>query len=231
MAVIAGPIQLGRFRSALNFHSLTDFSLFVYLFVDIVVFLFLRKHMDWGLDMKKKLSLVILFIAFTVLSVSAHSIYVQASPFSHQHIYFNEARIEHGSEYGWGAKVAYRFGFSEVGSVGADISFSDFKYDGSSEHYLVLSALAKIACNVGLSEKIGLDLDFGVGADVRWFADSQPKATPTFGIYMGLCYALNRNLEIAAGGDFRVSYQKSVDSYYDSSDVLALINAGVKVNL
>lgn len=181
--------------------------------------------------MRKILISIILVccVAMPLIFASEHSITIQALPFSYQLVRFN-LPIEYSSQYGWGAKVGYGYNYSQVSSIGADFSISDYKYSGVSEHYIVLSALAKAAFFFPADGKFHMTFDVGGGADLR-ILNSKAKFNPTAGLYFGFGYEVSRNVEISAGGDFRYSWQTNSDSYYNSDDFAILTNLGVKINL
>lgn len=185
-----------------------------------------------GFGSMKRLLTSFVFVTFLSISLvfaSASSITVQASPYSYQFVKY-ELPIEYSSQYGWGAKVAYRYNCTHVISLGADLSFSGYKFSGVSEQYLVLSALAKVALILPVNEKIDIVIDVGGGADLR-ILNSRTKINPTAGFYFGFEYKASETVGIAAGGDLRYSWQTNSDSLYNSNDFAVMTELGVKINL
>ena len=178
--------------------------------------------------MKRKMLAVLIVCTLALLSVSAatHSILAQVSPYSYQNV---ELRLpaEFKSGYGWGAKVGYRFHYSEVWEIGADISFSSYKYSTS---YLVFSLLAKTGAQIKFSDVLNLDMDFGAGAELRSYK-SVSRIYPVFGGYVGLSYAVSPMVDITAGADLRFSWQDNAESALSSNDFNLICNLGVKINL
>ncbi len=168
-------------------------------------------------------------VAMPLVFASGHSMTVQISPYSYQLVKYN-LPVEYGSQYGWGAKAAYRYDYSPVSSVGADLSFSDYKYSGVKERYIVLSTLAKAGFIVPATGKLNVTFDVGGGADLR-ILNSMTTFCPTAGLYLGFEYEAGRNVGIAAGADFRYSWQTNSDSFYNSDDFAVMTGLGVKVDL
>ena len=178
--------------------------------------------------MKRKMLAVLIVCTLALLSVSAatHSILAQVSPYSYQKV---ELRLpaEYKSDYGWGVKVGYRFHYSEVGKIGADISFSSYKH---STRYFVFSLLAKTEAQIKFSDVLNLDMDFGAGAEIRSYK-SVSRVYPVVGGYVGLSYAVSPMVDITAGTDLRLSWQDNSNNFYSSYDLNLICTLGAKMKL
>ena len=179
--------------------------------------------------MSKKLLtvLVVGILALCAVFASDHSIEVQVSPFSFQKIKLN-VPAEYNSQYGWGAKVGYRYG--TVAYAGADLSYSNYKYEGQDNRYIVWTLMAKGGALVEVCKAFKLDIAIGTGADLRVWGDVS-RCYPTVGFYLGGLFNVNEKLGITTGADLRLTWQNNKVKAYSSRDFNVLCNLGVRVNL
>lgn len=179
--------------------------------------------------MSKRILMVLVLGLLVLCSVFAsnHSVEVQVSPFSFQKIKLN-APAEYDSQYGWGAKVGYRYG--TVAYAGADLSYSNYKYEGQDNRYIVWTLMAKGGVLVDLSKVIKVDMSLGAGADLRIWGDTK-KFYPMAGFYLGGLFCVSEKVGITAGADLRFTWQDNKDSAYSSMDTNVLCNLGARVNL
>lgn len=181
--------------------------------------------------MKKSITVALLcLLVCAFVFASDHNINVQVSPYSYQHIGLR-VPAEYKSDYGWGLKAGYRFHYSEVGEIGADFSFSDYKYSSdTSNRYLVYSLLVNVGTQIKITKAMGLDIDFGAGAEIRnW--KSVTNVYPVFGCYVGLSYAVSPMVDLTAGTDLRIGWQDNNNSFYSSNDFDVICNLGARINL
>lgn len=179
--------------------------------------------------MRKKLfvALAVFLLALTC-TFASHSISFQASPYSVQKLSIQTSQ-EYVSEYGWGVKAGYRYSYADLAFVGADLSFSDYKYDEHNSRYLVLSTMAKYGFVIPMNN-FYMDFDMGAGIDLRMF-DSMTKFYPSFGVYMGLGYKVSEKVELTAGADFHAAWQTHATESLSSVDTSILCRIGARVNL
>ena len=179
--------------------------------------------------MSKKLLtvLVVGILALCAVFASDHSIEVQVSPFSFQKIKLN-VPAEYNSQYGWGAKVGYRYG--TVAYAGADLSYSNYKYEGQDNRYIVWTLMAKGGVFVDIAKSFKVDMAIGAGADLRVWGDLA-KFYPTAGFYLGGLFNVSEKVGVTAGADLRFAWQDNKDSAYSSMDTDVICSLGARVNL
>ena len=113
-----------------------------------------------------KKSVLVLFLSVLVLScifAGSSSITVKASPYSSQDV---KTDIEgHKSSYGFGAEAGYGYNIWKNLSVGADLKYSNYKYEDL--HYHVISLLLDAGWTQPVSELFYLDADLKAGIQER----------------------------------------------------------------
>ena len=179
--------------------------------------------------MSKKL-LAILVVGILVLcavSASAHSVEAQFSPFSFQKIKL-DTPAEYNSKYGWGIKAGYRYGSNAY--AGADLSYSNYKYEGQDNRYLVWTLMARGGVLVDMCRAFSLDLAIGAGADLRVWGD-KTKLYPTAGFYLGGLYKVSEKVGVTCGADLRFAWQDNKVKAYSSMDTDVICSLGARVNL
>ncbi|MCR5731737.1 MAG: hypothetical protein K6G51_02190 [Sphaerochaetaceae bacterium] len=177
--------------------------------------------------MNRKLLAIIAVCAIALSSTFAsHSIGLQFSPYAVQRVSIDVPK-EYVSNYGWDAKVGYRYLVDGKGSVGVDFNFSDYLYDG--DNYLVLNAIAK--CGVVIPSRIFfMDFDLGAGVGLRIY-DSETKVYPTIATYLGFGCNVNKWLSLTAGAELNYAMQFHNTKAFNSTDIALLSRIGAMINL
>jgi len=179
--------------------------------------------------MSKKLLVILVvgILALCAVFASNHSIEVSVSPFSFQKIKL-DTPAEYNSKYGWGVKAGYRYGSNLY--VGADVSYSNYKYGEEKNHYLVWTLMAKGGVLVDVCKAFKLDLGLGAGADLRVWGDLS-KVYPTAGFYLGGLFNVSEKVGVTAGADLRFAWQDNKVKAYSSMDTDVICSLGARVNL
>ena len=169
--------------------------------------------------------ILFLFVLFTVhlIFASASIFSVSLSPYSFQKISTNSG-VNDDSSYGFGAKIGYKYKFSDSFVVGVESSYSRFSYDKlyNNEKYNVLSFLAKAGYSLELSKPVSLYMDLGAGIDVRML-HGENKVNPSLGAYFGFDFSVYKNALITTGADIKLGIQSN------SKDFAVVTNVGAAI--
>lgn len=180
--------------------------------------------------MKKLLISVVVVSLLAIASVFAygHSIEVQASPYSFQRTEFSSSAVLESS-YGWGGQTGYRFSFDNGCRVGADLSFTSYKF-GDYDKYLVLSLTARGGFKGNLSDSVFYVFEGGAGADLR-IGDDVKGVYPVIEAGLSLGYTINGKISILCGVDAGLTFQKSGTEGLSSTDLNVTPRLGAEINL
>ena len=181
--------------------------------------------------MSKKV-LAVLTIAILVLAgvyASAHTVEVQVSPFSYQKILYRNT-MQYDSQYGFGIRVGYSYNYDPNLYVGADLSYSNFKYAEKQNRYLIIDLMAKTGFVLDFGSAFKTDFAIKAGVDLRKWG-SNAKFYPTAALYVGGMYTINEKIDVTLGAELKVAGQQNINPVYNSVDIGALSYLGVRVSL
>ncbi len=160
---------------------------------------------------------------------SKSAIEVQGSPYSFQKIRYKNT-IEYESETGWGGKVGYLYYCYPNLYVGADLTYSNFRYAQKQNRYIVVGLMAKGGVLMDMSDSFKIDLALKAGADLRKWG-SNTKFYPSFAAYAGAVYRLNEVIDITAGADLKLASQMNKNPVYSSVDTSVHCCFGARIGL
>ena len=163
--------------------------------------------------------LILLMLLLSCAYAENMRVTIKASPYSYQYVKTN---IEgHSSSYGFGAEVGFDYTIWKGLYAGADVKYSNYKYDDF--HYHVISLILNAGWTQKLGEKWFLDADFGAAIQGRMLGEAKALF---FGLnlYAGAGYAISQTVSVTAGADLGLAFQK------DSKDLSVDAMIGTIIN-
>jgi len=184
--------------------------------------------------MNKKVLLLVLIMVAAVPSLFAadNTVLVAGSPYAKQFVSTN-VNTEYQSEYGFGAKLGYRYIDNGV-FLGTDVGYQNFKYYNKGSETVAylqnLQFLVKMGGKVRVAERISFNLDIGGGLNVGISRGANNYYNPMVAAGGTISFRLGNNLAAVAGLDASLEWAKSKDSVYKSTQVNLVPHLGAEIN-
>ena len=163
--------------------------------------------------------LILLVLLLSCAYAEKMDVTIKASPYSFQYVKTNVDG--HPSSYGFGAEVGFDYNIWKGLSAGADVKYSNYKYDDL--HYHVISFILNAGWTQKLGDKWFLDATLGAGIQERILGEANALF---FGLnlYAGAGHVISQTVSVTAGADLGLAFQK------DSKDLSVDVMLGTVIN-
>ena len=173
--------------------------------------------------------LLVSVLALSCVFASKNTVNVQLSPYAYQKVKFKSG-TEFKTMYCFGAKAGYRYALTDSISIGAFVSYENFKFNSIDDRYHVLSLMPELGTTVKLSDMLDLDFAFALGADYRIFKNEK-HLYPAGSGYIGLSVNVSELVSVTAGSELKICYQSNSNGSLSSTDTNLIFSLGSKINL
>ena len=155
--------------------------------------------------MKKPIIVMILLVlAISCVFAGKSSITVKVSPYSYQYV---EKDAGYSSTYGFSFQTGYRYDFNKGLSVGADLKYSNYRYNELSNAYHVISLMPNAGWSFFFGDKWSATANLGAGIQKRIIGDKSALFFAT-NLYLGAGYKVTEKVAITLGADLGLAFQK-----------------------
>ena len=154
---------------------------------------------------KPVIMMILLVLALSCVFAGNSSVTVKASPYSYQYV---KKDAGYSSTYGFGFEAGYGYDFCKGLSVGADIKFSDYRFDELSDGYHVISLMPYLGWTGNVGDKVSVTANLGTGMQERIIGDRHALFF-AMNLYLGAGYKVTDKVALTAGADLGLAFQEN----------------------
>lgn len=157
--------------------------------------------------MRKKIIFTMLFciLALSAVYAGKASFVAQISPYSLQTVPLSDKT--HVSDYGYGAKVGFRYDVRSDISLGADVELGVYKYDEFESDFDVFAVRLLFGYRYIFNPSIYIQSEFGLSLDKKQISEASIKSVG-LNMYLGCGYVISEQLTATLGTDIGAGFQK-----------------------